>query len=177
MPRIGVGAVILFSLQHFIAPFFIVLPLLQSLVPRACKQGSKIKAGAIKCCKENKITDPPNAWHNIPLHHLNQHFPTFCSPRSFITCFFVRMHVPCQCVSVQQSKWRLEPWPHPPHQVLPTDPCLTDVTEYAKDVSSQRIRCTDHMDLSVRERDPASSKKLTTKFPSCKFHKSRAFDT
>ena len=35
--------VILFSLQHFIAPFLILLPLLQSLVPRACKQGSKIK--------------------------------------------------------------------------------------------------------------------------------------
>ena len=32
------------------------LPLLQSLVPRACKQGSKSKAGAIKCCEENKIT-------------------------------------------------------------------------------------------------------------------------
>ena len=30
-------------------------------------QGSKSKAGAIKCWKENKITAPPNAWHNIPL--------------------------------------------------------------------------------------------------------------
>ena len=44
-----------------------LLPLLQSLVPRACKQGNKSKAGAIKCCKESKITAPPNEWHNIPM--------------------------------------------------------------------------------------------------------------
>ena len=44
-----------------------LLPFLQSLVPRAYKKGSKSKAGAIKCCKENKITAPPNEWCNIPL--------------------------------------------------------------------------------------------------------------
>ena len=54
-------------IQHFIALFLNLLPLLQSLVPGACKQGSKSKAGAIKCSKENKITAPPNAWHNISL--------------------------------------------------------------------------------------------------------------
>ena len=48
----SVGSVILFSSQ--------------SLVPRVHKKDSKTKAGAIKCCKENKITDLPNAWHNIP---------------------------------------------------------------------------------------------------------------
>ena len=37
-----------------------------TLLPRAYKQGSKSKAGAIKSCKENKITAPPNALHNIP---------------------------------------------------------------------------------------------------------------
>ena len=40
--------------------------LLQSLIPRACKQGIKSKAGAIKCFKEIKITAPPNEWGNIP---------------------------------------------------------------------------------------------------------------
>ena len=30
------------------------------------KQGIKIKAEAIKCCKENKITAPSNEWSNIP---------------------------------------------------------------------------------------------------------------
>ena len=29
--------------------------------------GIKFKAGAIKNCKETKITSPPNAWHNILL--------------------------------------------------------------------------------------------------------------
>ena len=43
------------------------MPLLQSLIPRACKQGIKSKAGAIKCCKEIKITTPNNEWRNIPL--------------------------------------------------------------------------------------------------------------
>ena len=38
-----------FKLKQFL------LPLLQSLVPLACKQGSKIKAGVIKCYKENTI--------------------------------------------------------------------------------------------------------------------------
>ena len=42
------------------------MPLLQYLIPRACKQGINSKAGAIKCCKEIKITAPPNEWHNIP---------------------------------------------------------------------------------------------------------------
>ena len=80
MPHISVKALILFSLQHFIAPFFNFLRLLQSLVPRACKQGSKSKAGAIKCCKVNKITSPPNAWHNIPFMTPNNPHchPSFC---------------------------------------------------------------------------------------------------
>ena len=36
--------------------------------PRACQKGSKSKVGAIKCCKEIKITAPPNEWRNIPLY-------------------------------------------------------------------------------------------------------------
>ena len=44
-----------------------LMPLLQSLVPRACKQGIKSKARAIKCCKEIQISSPPNEWRNIPL--------------------------------------------------------------------------------------------------------------
>ena len=31
------------------------------------KQAIKSKTGAIKHCKENKITAPSNAWNNIPL--------------------------------------------------------------------------------------------------------------
>ena len=42
-----------------------LLPLLQFLIPWACKQGIKSTAGAIKCCKENKIAASPNTWHNI----------------------------------------------------------------------------------------------------------------
>ena len=42
------------------------------------KQAIKSKAGAIMCCKENKITAPPNVCHNIPLvtcnHNLLKHF-------------------------------------------------------------------------------------------------------
>ena len=30
-------------------------------------QSIKFKQGKIKCCKEKKITAPPNAWRNIPL--------------------------------------------------------------------------------------------------------------
>ena len=41
------------------------MPFLQSLVPRACKQGIKSKAGAIKCCKEIKITAPPLTMYYI----------------------------------------------------------------------------------------------------------------
>ena len=37
-------------------------------VHRACKQGIKFKAGALKCCKEIQITAPPNEWGNIPLY-------------------------------------------------------------------------------------------------------------
>ena len=48
-----------------IALFLNVMPLLQSLVSRACKQGIKSKGVAIKCCKE-KITSRPNEWANIP---------------------------------------------------------------------------------------------------------------
>ena len=40
-----------------------------SLLCREGKQGIKSKAGAIKCCKEIKITAHSNAWHNIPLCH------------------------------------------------------------------------------------------------------------
>ena len=32
----------------------------------------KSKAGAIKCCKEVKITAPPNEWHNIPFSEIRQ---------------------------------------------------------------------------------------------------------
>ena len=41
------------------------MPLFQSVVPRACKQGIKSTAGAINCCKEIKNTAPPNEWCNI----------------------------------------------------------------------------------------------------------------
>ena len=37
-----------------------------SFLCREGKQVIKSKAGAINCCKENKITAPPNEWHNIP---------------------------------------------------------------------------------------------------------------
>ena len=67
MPLISIGAVIFISQQHFAAPFLNLMPLLHSLVPRACKQGIKSKAGAIKCCKEIKITAPPIEQHNILL--------------------------------------------------------------------------------------------------------------
>ena len=36
-----------------------------SLLCREGKQGVKSKAGAIKCCKEIKITAPPNEWRNV----------------------------------------------------------------------------------------------------------------
>ena len=53
-------------MQKLNAHFLNLMPLLQSLVPRACVQGIKSKAGAIKCCKEIKVTAPPNEWCNIP---------------------------------------------------------------------------------------------------------------
>ena len=31
-----------------------------------CWEGIKSQTGAIKCCKETKITPPPNEWRNIP---------------------------------------------------------------------------------------------------------------
>ena len=37
-----------------------------SLLCRKGKQGIKSKLRAIKCCKENKVTAPPNEWCNIP---------------------------------------------------------------------------------------------------------------
>ena len=43
-----------------------IMLLIKSLVPQACKQGIKSKAGAIKCCEENKITYLPNEWGNTP---------------------------------------------------------------------------------------------------------------
>ena len=48
------------------------MTIMQSLVPWACKQGSKSEAGAIKTCKEIKITAPPNAWHNIQFSVVNK---------------------------------------------------------------------------------------------------------
>ena len=53
------------SQQHFDAPFLNLMPLLQTLVPRACKQGIKSMAGTITCCREMKITAPPNEWRNL----------------------------------------------------------------------------------------------------------------
>ena len=44
-----------------------LMPLLQSLIPRACKQGIKSNVRAIKCCKERKITALPNECCNIPI--------------------------------------------------------------------------------------------------------------
>ena len=52
------GAVILISLQHFIAPALDLLPCLQAQGMRDCNKGSKFKKGAMRCCKENKITSP-----------------------------------------------------------------------------------------------------------------------
>ena len=52
------GAVILFSLEHFIAPALNLLPCLQGRGTRDCNKGSKFKKGAMKGCKENKITVP-----------------------------------------------------------------------------------------------------------------------
>ena len=40
--------------EQLIAPFFNEMPLLPSLIPRACKQGIKSKAGAMKWIKEKK---------------------------------------------------------------------------------------------------------------------------
>ena len=57
---------------------FTIIPLIASLLCQEGKQALKktrqtdkqsinIKEGAIKCCKEIKITSPPNEWHNIPV--------------------------------------------------------------------------------------------------------------
>ena len=46
-------------------PFLI--PLLPSSFVGRASRGIKSKATAIKCCKELKITAPPNEWRNIPL--------------------------------------------------------------------------------------------------------------
>ena len=43
------------SFWQLISPFLNLMPLLQSLVPRAYNQGIKSKAGAIKCSKEKKL--------------------------------------------------------------------------------------------------------------------------
>ena len=45
------GAVILFSLQHFIALAFDLLPCLQAWGTRDCNKGSKFKKKAMKCSK------------------------------------------------------------------------------------------------------------------------------
>ena len=55
MLRHLLGAVVLISLQHFIAPALDLLPCLQARGTRDCNKGSKFKKGAMKCCKENKI--------------------------------------------------------------------------------------------------------------------------
>ena len=44
-----------------------LIPLLQSLVPWACKQGFRSRVVAIKTCKETKIAPPPHECRNIPL--------------------------------------------------------------------------------------------------------------
>ena len=54
------------SLQQLTALFLTMMCLLQSLAPQACKLVIKSKAGAIKCCKETKITATPNESYNIP---------------------------------------------------------------------------------------------------------------
>ena len=38
----------------------------QAIKSKTDKQSIKFKAGEIKCCKEIKITAPPNEWCNIP---------------------------------------------------------------------------------------------------------------
>ena len=54
------------------APFLDLMPLLPpSFVGRASRQGIKSKAGAKKCCKENKCIAAPNEWHNIPFFRGN----------------------------------------------------------------------------------------------------------
>ena len=61
------------------------------------KQGFKSKAGAIKCCKENKITAPSNEWSNIPfcssiavscLHT----FHSYSRPDISIFLFYLRVY-------------------------------------------------------------------------------------
>ena len=66
MPRIR-GAVLLFSLQHGIAPALDLLPCLQAQGGRDYKKGSKFKKGAIKCCKENKL--------NAQTYNITEFFP------------------------------------------------------------------------------------------------------
>ena len=63
MTHISIREEIFVSLRQLIAPF---LKLLQYVLPGACKQGIKSKAGAIKCFNETKITAPPNECSNIP---------------------------------------------------------------------------------------------------------------
>ena len=91
---VSIGAVILYSLQHVIAPFLNLLPLLQSLIPQACKQGSKSKAGAIKCCKENKITAPPNEWHNIPFEIWCECWKTFLRSAAMTSSKYLTLFKP-----------------------------------------------------------------------------------
>ena len=52
---------IFLTLQELNAPLLNLMPQLQTLVPPACKQGIKSKAGTIKGYKERKTTTaPPN---------------------------------------------------------------------------------------------------------------------
>ena len=62
---------------------FTIIPFIASLLRREGKQALKktrqtdkhsinIKEGAIKCCKEIKITSPPNEGHNIPFKLLSK---------------------------------------------------------------------------------------------------------
>ena len=70
------------SLQQLIAPFLNLMPLLQSLLTQACKQGFKSKAIAIKCFKEKTNSSPLNKWHNILLFGIaiSNPFTPFFSP-------------------------------------------------------------------------------------------------
>ena len=65
-PYICNGSITFLSLQQLKAPILNLMPLLQSLITWACKQGIKSKAGEIKRCTEIKMTAPPNEWCNIP---------------------------------------------------------------------------------------------------------------
>ena len=65
--------------EMFVCVSCFIIALIASLVCREGKQAKKtrqtdkqsnnFKEGAIKCCKEIKITAPPNEWRNVPFLH------------------------------------------------------------------------------------------------------------